>query len=184
MELIRKDIDNIEAYKPGKPIEEVKRELGIADVTKLASNENALGPSPKAIAAAKQALPSLNRYPEGSCYYLKRKLARILGVRETNLLFGNGSDELIDVILKTIKAPDAKLSRQTSPSSNTNQRRHQQFSCGHVPLKDFTFDPEAMVGRITQKTKAVLSPIPTTRRGHTSQLNRCLNFSTGSPQES
>jgi histidinol-phosphate aminotransferase len=177
MELIRKDIDNIEAYKPGKPIEEVKRELGIADVTKLASNENALGPSPKAIAAAKQALPSLNRYPEGSCYYLKRKLARILGVRETNLLFGNGSDELIDVILKTIKAPDAEIitaditfvEYKISGAINS-------FRVVTVPLKDFTFDLEAMVGRITQKTKAIFIANPNNPTGTYVTAKQVLEF--------
>jgi len=177
MEPIRKDIDNIDAYKPGKPIEEVKRELGIADVTKLASNENALGPSPRAIAAAKKALPSLNRYPEGSCYYLKRKLARLLGIKEGNLLFGNGSDELIDVILKTIKAPDAEIITadvtfvEYKISGSING-----FKVISVSLKDFTFDLEAMAGRITPKTKAVFIANPNNPTGTYVTTRQVLEF--------
>jgi len=184
MEPIRKDIDNIDAYKPGKPIEEVKRELGIADVTKLASNENALGPSPRAIAAAKKALPSLNRYPEGSCYYLKRKLARLLGIKEGNLLFGNGSDELIDVILKTIKAPDAEIITadvtfvEYKISGSING-----FKVISVSLKDFTFDLEAMAGRITPKTKAVFIANPNNPTGTYVTTRQVLEFLDRIPRE-
>jgi len=183
MELIRKDIDNIDAYKPGKPIEEVKRELGIADVTKLASNENALGPSPLAINAARKALPALNRYPEGSCHYLKRKLARMLGVRESNLLFGNGSDELIDVILKTIKAPDAEIITadvtfvEYKISGSING-----FRVIAVPLKDFTFDLEAMAGRITPKTKAIFIANPNNPTGTYVTAREVLDFLDRVPQ--
>ncbi len=177
MELIRKDIDNIDAYKPGKPIEEVRRELGIADVTKLASNENALGPSPKAVAAAKKTLLSLNRYPEGSCYYLKRKLARVLGIRENNLLFGNGSDELIDVILKTIKAPDAEIiTADVTFVEYKISGAINGFRVIAIPLKDFAFDLEAMAARLTPKTKAVFIANPNNPTGTYVTAKQVLEF--------
>ncbi|MCI0363482.1 MAG: hypothetical protein L0219_06335, partial [Phycisphaerales bacterium] len=80
-------------YQPGRPIEEVARELGLDphDVIKLASNENPLGPSPAAVAAMERALRQLHLYPDGNAFYLKQKLARKLDVEPHNLILGNGS---------------------------------------------------------------------------------------------
>ena len=97
---------NIQPYQPGKPIDEVRRELLLEEVYKLASNENSIGPSPRAVAAIKKALKDLNRYPDGNCYYLKMKLAKKLNVRPDNLTFGNGSDELIAVIVQAFMNED------------------------------------------------------------------------------
>ncbi|MDD5018913.1 MAG: histidinol-phosphate transaminase [Candidatus Omnitrophica bacterium] len=166
MNLIREDINDIEAYKPGKPIEEVRRELGLNNIVKLASNENPLGPSPRALTAVKKALRTLNRYPEGSCFNLKRKLAKVLGIHEGNLMFGNGSDELIDVILKVIKAPDADII--TSDATFVEYKiggRVNGFRIITVPLKDFTFDLPAMLERVTPKTKAVFIANPNNPTG-------------------
>ena len=91
----KKTILAIKPYVPGKPIEEVKRELGLKDVIKLASNENPYGPSPQALQAIKQAAKELNRYPDGDCFYLRKELAKRLNVKPQQLIFGNGSDELI-----------------------------------------------------------------------------------------
>lgn len=86
-------------YPPGKPIEELEREYGIQGSIKLASNENALGPSPRAVAAIAEALGNLHRYPDGSCYYLGQALARSLDVSEQRLVFGNGSNEIIGLLV-------------------------------------------------------------------------------------
>ena len=163
---IRKDILNIEAYKPGKPIEEVKRELGIKDVTKLASNENSLGPSPKALTAIRRSIGSLNRYPEGSCFYLKKKLAKALKVKESNLIFGNGSDELIDIILKTIKAPKAEI--LTGDVTFVEYKicgAINDYVVRTIPLKDFRFDLNALKSAITKNTKAVFIANPNNPTG-------------------
>lgn len=98
-------IKDISPYVPGKPIEELQRELGIKDIVKLASNENPLGPSKKAISAIRKALKGLNRYPDGSCYYLKEELSRRLGVSSEELIIGNGSNEIIDIAAKTFLMP-------------------------------------------------------------------------------
>ena len=92
-DLVPEWIRTLTPYPPGKPIEEVERELGIRDSIKLASNENPLGPSPKAVAAIAAALGGLHRYPDGSAFYLKRRLAERLAVGEDALIIGNGSNE-------------------------------------------------------------------------------------------
>src|SRR5512137_432647 len=95
------NIRSITPYVPGKPIEELERELGISGSIKLASNENPLGPSPKAIAAIKRAVEGLNRYPDGSGYYLSQELAKKFGVNINQILLGNGSNELIELVVRT-----------------------------------------------------------------------------------
>ena len=90
--LIRKNISQIKPYQPGKPIEKLQREIGSQEIIKMASNENVLLPSAKVISALKKSLNKLNRYPDGNCYYLKKKLAKKLKVNPANLVIGNGSD--------------------------------------------------------------------------------------------
>ena len=96
-------LDHLKAlatYQPGRPIEEVARELKIPfnDVIKLASNENPLGPSPRAIKAMQDAVPSVHLYPDGNVFYLKNKMANYLDISPKSLVFGNGSNELIEWI--------------------------------------------------------------------------------------
>ena len=92
------DLKNLPVYQPGRPIEEVARELGLpaADIIKLASNENPFGPSPRALAAMQKALAGVNLYPDGNAFYLKQKLAAKLGVEPAHLILGNGSNEIIE----------------------------------------------------------------------------------------
>src|SRR5436190_15837046 len=94
------NLDSIPVYQPGRPIEEVAREQGLPakDIIKLASNENPLGPSPAAVAAIQQALQNLHLYPDGNAYYLKSKLAERVGAESSNLILGNGSNEIIEFI--------------------------------------------------------------------------------------
>src|SRR5436853_5598377 len=93
-------LKSVPVYQPGRPIEEVARELGLpADtIIKLASNENPLGPSRLALAALRKALARVNLYPDGSAFYLKRKLADTLGLAPANLVLGNGSNEIIEFL--------------------------------------------------------------------------------------
>ena len=91
------NLANLPVYQPGRPIEEVAREynLPVSEIIKVASNENPLGPSPKALAAMRDALAQLHLYPDGNSFYLKRKLAEKLDVVVENLILGNGSNEII-----------------------------------------------------------------------------------------
>ncbi len=96
----------IQPYIPGKPIDETRREFGIKKVVKLASNENPLGPSPKAVAAVKRSLLDLHRYPNSSAEDLKKKLADKLDVAVDQIAIGNGSNEMIDLLIRSLCVPD------------------------------------------------------------------------------
>jgi histidinol-phosphate aminotransferase len=106
MPLVARQIAALTPYPPGKPIEELERELGITGCVKLASNENPLGPSPKAMAAIRKHLSKLHRYPDGSAYYLKDALAAKIGVPAGSLILGNGSNEVIDLAVRTFLSPN------------------------------------------------------------------------------
>ena len=86
-------LDQITPYEPGRPIEEVKRELGLDKVIKLASNENPLGPSEKVMEAINAAAKDVNRYPDGGCFYLREAISAKLSVPGEKIVFGNGSDD-------------------------------------------------------------------------------------------
>ena len=104
-DLVRPHIRELEPYPPGKPIEELERDLGIQNVVKLASNESPLGPSRRAVEAIFQEAEQLNRYPDGSGFYQRQALAGKLGVKMEQLLLGAGSDELLEILVKTFLGP-------------------------------------------------------------------------------
>src|SRR3990167_6366874 len=103
--LVSEEIEALVPYPHGKHIEEVEREYGIKGSIKLASNENPLGPSPKAVEAIKNHLSTLHRYPDGSCYYLKERLAERLGIPKNRIILGNGSNEIIELIVRAFLRP-------------------------------------------------------------------------------
>lgn len=166
MVIINKSIKEITAYKPGKPIEEVKRELGLKEVVKLASNENPLGPSPYAVLAIKKAVNKINRYPEGSCFYLRKGLTKKLGVASGNLIFGNGSDEIIDIIVKTFSAPgDEVLTSDTTFLEYKIIAEQNNRSAKCVPLKDFRYDLAKIRDSISRRTKIIFIANPNNPTG-------------------
>ncbi len=101
----RAAVRTLTSYRPGTPIEDVKRRLGLRSVIKLASNENALGPSPKAVAALRRVTSSLHRYPDATCRVLRQALARHVRVRQEAVTVGNGSDELLVLALRAFIEP-------------------------------------------------------------------------------
>lgn len=103
-------LSSLVPYQPGKPIDEVKRELGITgEIVKLASNENPLGPSPMGMAALQTILPTLAHYPDGACHALRSAVAQHFGVSEDSLIFGNGSDEVIHLLGVTFLEPGDEI---------------------------------------------------------------------------
>src|SRR5690348_14510616 len=100
-------LQKLPVYQPGRPIEEVARELGLPadDIIKLASNENPLGPSRLALAAMRRALTQVNFYPDGSAFYLKQKLAAKLQVTPAHLILGNGSNEVLEMLGHALLEP-------------------------------------------------------------------------------
>ena len=157
----RRAIQTIQPYEPGRPIEEVQRELGLAEVIKLASNENALGPSPKAVAAIRQALGQLHRYPDGGGFTVKQKLAAHLGVQPSQLVLGNGSDELITLALRAYVEPGAEVI-VADPTFLIYQLAGQVAGAAvrPIPLKAFRYDLPSMRRAITRKTRVVFIANP------------------------
>jgi len=165
-ELVRKNILNLKPYIAGKPIEETKRQLGLKEVIKLASNENPLGPSPKAVAAIKKNLSNISRYPDSSSFYLKRKLARYFKVDAAGICLGNGSDELIDIIIKTFVEDDENIITaditflEYEIIAKVNNRK-----IITAPLKYFKYDLEAIKKRIDENTKLIFISNPNNPTG-------------------
>jgi histidinol-phosphate aminotransferase len=165
-ELARKNILDLTPYVAGKPIEETKRQLGLKKVVKLASNENPLGPSPKAIEAIKRNLGNLNRYPDSSGFYLKKKLAKYLSLEPGNFVLGNGSDELIDIILKTFVEPEENIVT-ADVTFLEYEILANVLGCRvkKAPLKYFKYDLGAIRRLIDAKTKLVFIANPNNPTG-------------------
>jgi len=106
---VKPEIASLQPYQPGKPIEELEREFGIVGAVKLASNENALGPSPRALAALAAALPEVHRYPDGASFALRHKLASRLEVTPAQLVLGAGSDEILELLAKAFLRPQDEV---------------------------------------------------------------------------
>jgi histidinol-phosphate aminotransferase len=149
-------VDALKPYVPGKPIEEVQREYGLKDVIKLASNENPLGTSPKALAAIREALPKLNFYPDGQSYYLRAALANHLGVKMEQLTVGNGGDGIIQETCLAYLDEDSEVvvSRSSFPIYDI-YTHVMRARLKKIPLRNFGLDLDAMVQAINDKTKLV-----------------------------
>jgi histidinol-phosphate aminotransferase len=163
---IKKSILDLVPYLPGKPIEELTREYGIQEVIKLASNENPLGPSPQALKAIRRALSQLHRYPDGSGYYLKQSLGRYLSVAPEQIILGNGSNEIIELALKTFSKPGFEVISPL-PSFLVYEKAVQALGGKNilVPLKRFTLDLEAMRDRIGPRTQVIIVNNPNNPTG-------------------
>ena len=156
----------IQPYVPGKPIEELERELGITNSIKLASNENPVGPSPKALEVIRNSCSDINRYPDGAGYYLKRVLSEKLSVSEEELILGNGSNELLNIAARTF-LQDGDEAVMAVPSFVVYAMAVQAVGgkAIQVPLKNYTHDLEAMAGAITPKTKMLFIANPNNPTG-------------------
>ena len=106
---LRSHLKTMQPYPPGKPIEEVQREYGVSDIVKLASNENPLGPSPKAAKAMRDSASEINRYPDGYAYNLRHALAKFYGLEPDQFLFGNGSDEIFILLALAFLSPSENI---------------------------------------------------------------------------
>lgn len=152
----KQTIVHLPVYQPGKPIEEVKRELGLKEVIKLASNENPFGSSPKVKAAIEAELNNLSLYPDGGSVELSGVLAKFLGVETNQLIYGAGSDEIILMIARAylVKGDETVMASHTFPQYKHNCEIEGAVSI-EVPLKDGTHDLPGMLARISDKTKVV-----------------------------
>jgi histidinol-phosphate aminotransferase len=147
----------LEPYKPGKPIEELERELGLAGVIKLASNENPLGPSPRALEAVRRALEDVHRYPDGASFALRSKLATRLGVGQDQLVFGCGGDEILELVAKAFLGPgDEAVFAWPSFAMYPIVVRGMGATPIAVPLDaDLVHDLDAIAAAVTPRTRVV-----------------------------
>jgi histidinol-phosphate aminotransferase len=182
MNLARKNIQEISPYIAGKPIAETKRELGLKKVIKLASNENPFGASPKAVKAIKRCLKELNRYPDSNSFYLKKRIASGLRVIPSSIVVGNGSDELIDIILKTfVEEGENIVTGDTTFLEYDIISKVYARQVVKVPLKDFRFDLARMKEKINDKTKLVFIANPNNPTGTYVTKSELENFLSGLP---
>ncbi len=151
---VHQNIASLAPYVPGKPIEELERELGIARAVKLASNENPIGPSPKALAVLSEAARSLNRYPDGGAQRLRDALAQRWKLTPDQVILGNGSDEIIGMLARAFLSPgeEAILADQTFVIYKM------EVTAAHgvpmvVPVKDWRHDLPKMAEAITDRTR-------------------------------
>jgi histidinol-phosphate aminotransferase len=143
-------------YVPGKPIEETQREFNLKRVIKLASNENPLGPSPKALKAARDSLSDLHRYPDASAFELKHALAAHLNVAPQAIVVGNGSNEIIDFLIRTYCVPgDSIVTSQAAFVAYKICAQIQGVNTVEVPLDtELRFDPAEMVRTVEKNSHA------------------------------
>lgn len=165
-QLANAQILELEPYQPGKPIEELERELGIRGAIKLASNENPWPPSPRVLETLREALTTLNRYPDGSGYYLRQALAKRHGVSPEAVILGNGSNELLELLARAFVRPGEEVVFP-HPSFVVYPLIAQAVGASRVaiPLRDHRLDLEAMAHAITPRTKLVFVANPNNPTG-------------------
>src|SRR6266536_956837 len=155
-------VASLTPYVPGKPIEEVERAYGVSNVAKLASNENALGPSPRALAAAREAAAKAHLYPDGSAFHLRGAIAAKLGVEPREVFVGNGSNELIELLVRTFV-----LEREEVLTSAQSFIAYKLAAQGHgrtlveAPMRArFHYDLDALRKLLSRRTKLVFLANP------------------------
>jgi len=159
-------IKTIKPYVPGKPIEELERELGITGSIKLASNENPLGPSPLALKAIRDALADINRYPDGQCFYLRDAISQKLEINREEVLISNGSNEIIELAVRAFLRPsDEAIMAQPSFAVYPMIVQAAGGKNIIVPLKDFRHDLKVMASHITDRTRIIFIANPNNPTG-------------------
>lgn len=162
-DLVKPELLSQPTYQPGKPIEEVARELGLdpMGIIKLASNENPLGASEAAIEAGKQAMELVEMYPDGGCFELKKALAATRGLAPEQFIIGNGSNEVLEIIGHALLGPgDEAVMGKGAFIVYKLVTLLFGATPVEVPMQNFTHDLDAMAAAVTEKTKVVFLPSP------------------------
>lgn len=177
-------IAEITPYKPGKPIEEVERELGLSRVIKLASNENPLGTSRKVKRAIEDYAGRVHLYPDGAAFELKTALASRLGVRPRELLIGNGSNELIEFLVRGfVREGDKVLSSEKSFQIYQLATKCAGGIFVEIPMKDSRFDLKAIRAAVDEKTRLIFIANPNNPTGTYVNRAELDEFLDGIPQD-
>lgn len=182
--LVSPSIESLLPYEGGKPVEELAREFGITDAIKLASNENPLGPSPKALAAAREVLNHVHRYPDANAFKLRERIAAELSVPMTHIIQGNGSNELLDLAVRTFCTSEHHIVF-AEPAFVV----YRIAALAHgvpftaVPVRDLTHDLDAMLAAITERTRLVFVGNPNNPTGTYVNLDALRRFLRAVPPE-
>ena len=164
--LLRKGVSSLEAYVPGRSIEEVAAEYGLSEVVKLASNENALGPVPGAMDAIRGALDGLHRYPDGGAKALTERLAQKLGVSPSQVFMGNGGDDVLSVLSRTfLNDGDEVIIPQPTFSPYAHVSRVMGARVIFSPLRDMRIDLDDVFDKVSARTKIVFLCSPNNPTG-------------------
>jgi histidinol-phosphate aminotransferase len=177
---------NQPVYQPGKPIAHVAREFGLdpGGIDKLASNENPLGPSPRALAAATAALPEVNLYPDGGCWDLTAKLAERLAIGRDQLVFGNGSNEVLELVAHVFLGPG--LEAVTGSASFVVYQLATLLMGARpvlVPMPGFRYDLAAMRAAVTPRTRVVFVASPNNPTGTVLAAAELMAFARSLPED-
>jgi len=178
-------IETLRPYVPGKPVEALERELGIHGAVKLASNENPLGPSPKAVEAIVRAAGGVHRYPDGACSRLREVLSARLGVAPEQLVFGCGSDELLELVAKAFLGPGHEVV-YAWPSFAMYPIVTQGMGAKAVPVAldgQFVHDLPAMVAAVNERTRVVLVCNPNNPTGTSVAAEAFDRFAAALPED-
>jgi len=182
--LIRRGIIDLKPYIPGKPIEEVKRELGLKEVIKLASNETSVGPSPLAVEAIIKEAKNINLYPEESSRLLREKIAYKLNLNKEMIIVGNGADNIIRLVgMAFINEGDEVITGEITFPAYETITKIMGGKLILVKLKDFCFDLEKIAQRINEKTKIVLLCNPNNPTGTIVNREEVASFIEKVPQD-
>ncbi len=155
-------VETLKPYVPGKPIEETEREFGLEGVIKLASNENPLGPSPRALEAMRAAASATHLYPDATSFHLVRRLASHVGVRPEEVVLGSGSNELIELLIRTFTTPEDEilLCKGSFAAYRISAQAHGRPFV-EVPMRaGYQYDLEAMARAVTPRTRLVFLANP------------------------
>ena len=175
--LVRNGVLDLSPYVPGKPIEEVKRELGLKEVIKLASNETSVGPSPLAVEAVKKEVENINLYPEATGRLLREKLAYKLKIDKEMIIFGNGADDVIDLVgMAFINERDEVITGANTFPAYKIAAKIMGGKLILVKLKNFCFDLQKIAQRINKKTKIIFICNPNNPTGTIVTKKEVNNF--------
>jgi len=184
-DIVNAHILDLEPYQPGKPIEELERELGIHGSIKLASNESPLGPSPKAVAAVRAAAGGVHRYPDGASFALRQRLAQHLDVAGEQIVFGAGADEVLELLAKAFLARgDEAVFAWPSFAMYPIVVKGMGATPVPVPLtRELVHDLDAMAAAITARTKLVFLCNPNNPTGTSVGAEEFDRFAAGLPAD-
>ena len=175
--LVNKGIDSLSPYEPGKPIEDLERELGIKNAIKLASNENPVGPSPKVLESIESILKETHRYPDGNATRLKSTIACKFNVKEEQITIGNGSNDIIEFVARIfLSKEDSAIYSEHAFAVYPLVVKAVGAKGIEVPAKNFSHDLDQMLESIQDNTKLIFIANPNNPTGSFIEYDQLISF--------